>query len=122
MFDSKRMMSPESLLPWVALDGGGVLTNFFAFPSSVLLVTFTIKLAATFLCHLFFWCIFKGLEDLKSRVKQEAHAARPAVKKVNGGAHTEILYQGKWGPEGFYTLQKGGEISACLKDGWFWHS
>lgn len=95
MFDSKRMMTPESLLPWVALDGGGVLTNFFAFPSSVLLVTFTIKLAVTFLCHLFFWYIFKGLEELKPRVKQESHVTRPAVKKVNGGAHTAILQQGK---------------------------
>lgn len=58
MFSSKRTTSLENLLPWVALDGGGLLTNFFAFPSSVLLVTFTIKLAVAFLCHLFFFGFF----------------------------------------------------------------
>lgn len=55
MFDSRRTTSLENLLPWVALDGEGLLTNFFAFPSSVLLLTFTIKLALTFLCHLAFF-------------------------------------------------------------------
>lgn len=59
MFDSSRTLSLENLFPWVALDGEGLLTNFFAFPSSVLLLTFTIKLALTFLCHLaFFLCLF----------------------------------------------------------------
>lgn len=55
MFDSRRITSLENLLPWVALDGEGLLTNFFAFPSSVFLFTFTIKLALTFLCHLAFF-------------------------------------------------------------------
>lgn len=50
-------MSLENLLPWVALDGEGLLTNFSAFPSSVLLLTFTIKPALTFLCHLAFVCV-----------------------------------------------------------------
>lgn len=73
MFNSRRTTSLESLLPWVALDGEGLLTNFFAFPCSVLLLTFTIKLALTFLCHLAFVVVvfFKGLGEEIFRVKQE---------------------------------------------------
>lgn len=74
MFDSRRTTSLENLLLWVALDGEGLLTNFFAFPSSVLLLTFTIKLALTFLCHLAFFFVggfFKGLGEERFRIKQE---------------------------------------------------
>lgn len=92
MFDSSRTPSLENLFPWVALDGEGLLTNFFAFPSSVLLLTFTIKLALTFLCHLaffflfFFYCVFfNGAGGQKIQGKPRVCVARATVKKENRG-------------------------------------
>lgn len=67
MFDSRRTTSLENLLPRVALDGLGLLTNFFAFLSSVLLLIFTIKLALTFLCHLAFFFFWSFLRDWEKK-------------------------------------------------------